>query len=43
MREDLADTGYDDIEVQEAIEEYEWLELYRDHEFIPPALTTNGG
>jgi integrase len=43
VREDLADTGYDDIEVQEAIEEYEWLELYRDHEFIPPALTTNGG
>jgi integrase len=43
VREDLADTGYDDTEVQEAIEEHDWLALYRTHEFVPPALTTNGG
>jgi integrase len=43
VREGLADTGYDDTGVQEAIEEHDWLTLYRDHEFVPPALTTNGG
>jgi integrase len=43
VREDLADTGYDDTGVQEAVEEHDWLTLYRDHEFVPPALTTNGG
>ena len=42
-REDLADTGYSDSEIQQAIEEHDWLALYRDYEFVPPALTTNGG
>jgi integrase len=43
VRKDLADTGYDTDEIQGAIEEHDWLALYRDHGFVPPALTTNGG
>ena len=42
-REDLADAGYGDTEIQQTIEEHDWLKLYRDYEFVPPALTTNGG
>ena len=43
VREGLADTGYDDTEIEKIIHEHEWLTLYRDQEFVPPALTTNGG
>ena len=43
VRENLADTGYDDTEIQQLIEEHDWLVLYRNHDFAPPALTTNGG
>ena len=43
VRENLADTGYDDTEIEKIIHEHEWLTLYRDQEFVPPALTTNGG
>ena len=35
--------GYDTEEIEEAIEKHDWLTLYRTHEFVPPALTTNGG
>ena len=42
-REDLADAGYDDTEIQQAIEKHDWLALYRDYDFVPSALTTNGG
>ena len=43
VRTRLADTDYDTGEIEEAIEEHDWLTLYRTHEFVPPALTTNGG
>ena len=39
----LADAGYDSEEVEATIDEYDWLALYREHEFVPSALTTNGG
>ena len=43
VRTRLADVGYDSDEIEAAIKEYDWLALYRAHEFVPPALTTNGG
>jgi integrase len=43
VRTALTDTGFDTEEIEEAIEEHDWLTLYRTHEFVPPALTTNGG
>jgi integrase len=43
VRTRLADAGYDTDEIEETIDEYDWLTLYRTHEFVPPALTTNGG
>jgi len=39
----LADAGCDSEEVEATIDEYDWLALYREHEFVPSALTTNGG
>ena len=43
VRAALADAGYDADEVEAMIDEHTWLALYRTHEFVPPALTTNGG
>jgi integrase len=43
VRTRLANTGYDTTEIEAAIDEHDWLVLYRIHEFVPPALTTNGG
>ena len=43
VRTRLADTGFNTEEIEGAIEEHDWLTLYRTHEFVPPALTTNGG
>jgi integrase len=43
VRAALADAGYDADEVEAVIDEHSWLALYRTHEFVPPALTTNGG
>ena len=39
----LADTDHDSEEVEATIDEYDWLALYREHGFVPSALTTNGG
>ena len=43
VRTRLADAGYEPEEIEAAIDEHDWLALYRAHEFVPPALTTNGG
>ena len=43
VRTQLADFGYDGTEIEEVVDEHGWLRLYRTHEFVPPALTTNGG
>jgi len=43
VRTRLADAGYDDAQIEVTIDEREWLALYRMYEFVPPALTTNGG
>ena len=43
VRTSLADAGYDIEEIEEAIDEHDRLALYREYEFVPPALTTNGG
>jgi len=39
----LASAGFDAEEIEEAIDGYEWVELYRAYDVVPPALTTNGG
>lgn len=39
----LADVGYDRVAIKEAIDEHDWLALYRMHEFVPPDLTITGG
>ena len=39
----LANIGFDTEEIEEAINEHDWLALYRTYEVVPPALTTNGG
>jgi integrase len=39
----LASAGFDAEEIEEAIDGYEWVELYRAYDIVPPALTTNGG
>ena len=43
VRDRFADDGYDTTEIEAAIDEHDWPALYRTHEFVPPALTTNGG
>jgi integrase len=43
VRAALADTGFDTEEIEQAIDDHGWLELYRAHDAAPPALTTNGG
>ena len=43
VRTRLANAGYDPDEIEEMVDEHDWLALYRTHEFVPPALTTNGG
>ena len=43
IRTRLADAGYKPEEIEAAIDEHDWLALYRAHEFVLPALTTNGG
>ena len=43
VRTKLKDTGYDADEIGEIIDEHNWLALYRVHEFVPSALTPNGG
>jgi integrase len=43
VRAVLADAGYDTDEIEAAINEQDWLALYREHGVVPPALTTNGG
>ena len=43
VRTRLADAGHEPDEIEAAIDEHGWLALYRVHEFVPPALTTNGG
>jgi len=43
IRAALDDAGYETDEIKEAIDEYGWMTLYRENEFVPPALTTNGG
>jgi site-specific recombinase XerD len=39
----LANAEFDTEEVEQAIDERDWVELYRAHDFVPPALTTDGG
>ena len=43
VRTRLTDAGYEPDEIEAAIDKHDWLALYRTHEFVPPALTTNGG
>jgi integrase len=43
VRARLADTGYETSAIEAAIDEHDWLNLYRSYEIVPPALTTNGG
>ena len=43
VRTRLEDAGNDSDEIEEMIDEYDWLALYREHGFVPPSLTTNGG
>ena len=43
VRTRLADAGYDADEIEEVIDEHDWMTLYRTHELVPPTLTTNGG
>jgi integrase len=42
-REALADGGFATDEIEEAIDEHDWMALYQTHDLVPPALTTNGG
>ena len=42
-REALADGGFATDEIGDTIDKSDWISLYRDHDFVPPALTTNGG
>jgi len=42
-REALADGGFATDEIEDTIDEYGWVPLYRDHDLVLPALTTNGG
>ena len=39
----LADSGFAADEIEDTIDEYDWMLLYRAHDLVPPALTTNGG
>jgi integrase len=39
----LADAGYNTSEIEKAIDEHDWMTLYRTYDLVPPALTTNGG
>ena len=43
VRTQLAETGYGTDEIEAAIDDHDWLPLYREHGVVPPALTTNGG
>jgi integrase len=43
VRAALDDAGYNREEIEAAIDENDWLTLYRTHESVPPVLTTNGG
>ena len=43
VRTRLADAGNELDEIEEIVNEHDWLTLYQTHEFVPPALTTNGG
>ena len=39
----LADAGYSPSEIEATLDEHGWMALYRDHEIVPPTLTTTGG
>ena len=43
VRTQFADAGYEPDEIDAMVEEHDWLTLFRTDEFVPPALTTNGG
>ena len=42
-RTGLAGAGYDQQAIDAAIAEHDWVALYREHELMPPTLTTGGG
>lgn len=39
----LADAGYSTPEIEATLDEHDWMALCREHEIVPPALTTTGG
>jgi integrase len=43
VRTALTGAGYGKTEIEATIDEHDWLTLYRTHDLVPPALTTNGG
>ncbi|WP_135666702.1 tyrosine-type recombinase/integrase [Halorhabdus rudnickae] len=42
VREALQERGWDDDEIEDVIDENEWLDICREYDITPPALSKNG-